>query len=155
MRVKAEAVATAERALMYQLGFNLVVQMPYMVLNRMSAAWQPASMPIDLKQAIFQSAWFLVNDRCGSPPGEGGGPSTSLSLEVPWIPQALSLEPREALLEHRAWEAPGLESCAEAPTVRSRGLSGGLGGSAAQKGLSEVRGSRQGHRECLGTGHVA
>lgn len=73
MRVKAEAVATAERALMYQLGFNLVVQMPYMVLNRMSAAWQPASMPIDLKQAIFQSAWFLVNDRCGSPPGEGGG----------------------------------------------------------------------------------
>ena len=59
----AEAVAAAERALMYQLRFNLVVQMPYIVLNRMSAEWQPAAMPIDLKQAIFQSAWFLANDR--------------------------------------------------------------------------------------------
>ena len=65
MKARAEIVAGAERALMYQLRFNLVVQMPYMVLNHLSARWQPADMALPLKQAIFQSAWFLVNDRCG------------------------------------------------------------------------------------------
>ena len=65
MKGKADAVATAERSLMYQLRFNFVLPLPYEVLNRVAEAgvWRPADMPMTLKHAIYQSSWYLLHDR--------------------------------------------------------------------------------------------
>lgn len=65
MRDKADAVATAERSLMYQLRFNFVLGLPYEVLNKLAegGAWRPTDMPMQLKHAIYQSSWYLCNDR--------------------------------------------------------------------------------------------